>query len=158
MLKIEGCVSGTLGFLLTEVGRGKCSREALRAAMERGYTEPDPRDDLSGADVGRKALILGRLLGFAGEPERRPRGILVPEVARALPTVPRPPRRPGRRLGEARRRREGQGRDAALRGHGHQGKIAVGLQSVNRTSPFFGLKGTDNQIAFTTTRYRRTRW
>src|SRR6185436_20800269 len=68
VLKIDGCLSGTLGFVLTEVERGKSFSQALKRAMEMGFTEPDPRDDLSGADVGRKALILGRLLGFSGEP------------------------------------------------------------------------------------------
>src|SRR4029453_6142610 len=69
VLSIEGCLSGTLGFLLAEIERGHPFSRSLRRAMERGYTEPDPREDLSGADVGRKALILGRLLGFPGEPE-----------------------------------------------------------------------------------------
>ena len=50
--------------------------------MDKGFTEPDPRDDLSGADVGRKALILGRLLGFAGEPGDVAVESLVPEAAR----------------------------------------------------------------------------
>ena len=78
-------MSGTLGFLLTEIGRGRPFSEALRRAMEKGYTEPDPRDDLSGADVGRKALILGRLLGFAGDPAEVDVESLVPEAYRDLP-------------------------------------------------------------------------
>src|SRR5205814_2345652 len=62
--QVQGCTSGTLGFLLTEVANGRPFSEALRAAMAKGYTEPDPREDLSSQDVARKALILGRLLGF----------------------------------------------------------------------------------------------
>ena len=65
--RIDACPSGTLGFLFDELGRGQKFSAALRDAMARGYTEPDPRDDLSGMDVARKALILGRLLGFDGE-------------------------------------------------------------------------------------------
>src|SRR5581483_6733325 len=64
---IEGCPSGTMGYLFGEMGRGTKFSVALRGAMQLGYTEPDPRDDLSGADVARKGLILGRLLGFSGE-------------------------------------------------------------------------------------------
>ncbi len=64
---IEGCPSGTLGFLFGELGRGNAFSDALRRASELGYTEPDPRDDLRGTDVARKALILGRVLGFRGE-------------------------------------------------------------------------------------------
>ena len=53
--------------------------------MRRGYTEPDPREDLSGMDVGRKALILARLLGYPGELSRAAVESLVPKWARALP-------------------------------------------------------------------------
>ena len=53
--------------------------------MSRGYTEPDPREDLSGMDVGRKALILARLLGYTGELSRTAVESLVPKWARALP-------------------------------------------------------------------------
>ena len=157
VLKIEGCLSGTLGFLLTEVERGKSFSQAVRRAMELGYTEPDPRDDLSGTDVGRKGLILGRLLGFAGEPEDVRVESLVPEALRAL----------GRdafvaRLGDmdaewAQRAAAAKAKGATLRyvASVSKDKIAVGLQAVNRSSPFFGLKGTDNQVVFTTVRYRK---
>src|SRR5213594_3656226 len=65
--KIEGCPSGTLGYLFGELGRGAAFSEALEGAIAKGYPEPDPREDLSGMDVARKALILGRLLGFPGQ-------------------------------------------------------------------------------------------
>src|SRR2546421_1911170 len=64
---IEGCPSGTLGYLFGELGRGTRFSEALRGAIAQGYPEPDPREALSGMDVARKALILGRLLGLSGE-------------------------------------------------------------------------------------------
>jgi bifunctional aspartokinase / homoserine dehydrogenase 1 len=125
VLKIEGCLSGTLGFLITEIGRGRPFSESLRRAMEKGFTEPDPRDDLSGADVGRKGLILGRLLGFDGDPE----DVEVESLAKG----------------------------ATLRyvASVTKNRIAVGLRAVDGASPFAALKGTDNQIAFTTTRYRQ---
>ena len=156
VLKIEGCVSGTLGFVLTELGRGRPFSEALTRAMEKGFTEPDPRDDLSGADVGRKGLILGRLLGFAGEPEDVKVESLVPEAYRklSLPAFLS-------RLGEL--DPEWERRGAAARAKGGalryvatvtRKKVSVGLEIVDAGSPFAGLKGTDNQIVFTTTRYR----
>jgi aspartokinase/homoserine dehydrogenase 1 len=67
VVRIEGCPSGTLGYLFGELGRGATFSDALRAAMAFGYTEPDPREDLSGMDVARKGLILGRAMGFDGE-------------------------------------------------------------------------------------------
>ncbi|KAL8099715.1 hypothetical protein AgCh_032103 [Apium graveolens] len=62
--RIIGSLSGTLGYVMSEVEDGKLFSEVVRTAKNLGYTEPDPRDDLSGMDVARKALILARLLGF----------------------------------------------------------------------------------------------
>src|SRR4029079_2536300 len=67
VLSIEGCPSGTLGYLFGELGRGRRFSDALRDAIDAGYTEPDPRTDLSGIDVARKALILSRVIGFRGD-------------------------------------------------------------------------------------------
>ncbi len=156
VIKIEGCLSGTLGFLLTEIGRGKTFSAGLRKAMAKGYTEPDPRDDLSGADVGRKALILGRLLGFAGEPSDVAVESLVGEASRALPLATFLEQLEeldegwNRRLATAR----AQGGQLRYVASVTKNKISVGLKIVDGASPFAGLKGTDNQVAFTTARYR----
>lgn len=61
---IEGCLSGTLGYLCAELERGVPYSDAVSQAHARGYTEPDPREDLSGRDVARKALVLGRTAGW----------------------------------------------------------------------------------------------
>ncbi|CAA3023785.1 Homoserine dehydrogenase [Olea europaea subsp. europaea] len=61
--RIVGSLSGTLGYVMSEVEGGKPFSQVVNAAKSLGYTEPDPRDDLSGTDVARKALILARLLG-----------------------------------------------------------------------------------------------
>ena len=124
VLKIEGCLSGTLGFVLTEVERGKSFSQALRGAMDKGYTEPDPRDDLSGADVGPQGAdprAAARVRGRAGRRRGRIAGAGGAARDRAR-RVPRAPRRDGRRLGEARHHREGEERDAALRRLGQQGQ------------------------------------
>ncbi|KAF2538582.1 hypothetical protein F2Q68_00022273 [Brassica cretica] len=60
---IVGSLSGTLGYVMSELEDGRPLSQVVRAAKTLGYTEPDPRDDLSGMDVARKALILARLLG-----------------------------------------------------------------------------------------------
>jgi aspartokinase/homoserine dehydrogenase 1 len=156
VLKIEGCLSGTLGFLLTEISRGRPFSSALRKAMDKGYTEPDPRDDLSGADVGRKALILGRLLGFAGDPGDVVVESLVPESARArlladfLEHLDELDAEWVRRLNAARDK----GGELRYIASVTRSKIAVGLKVVDGSSPFSSLKGTDNQVAFTTARYK----
>jgi len=157
VIKIEGCLSGTLGFVLTEVERGRPFSEALRRAMELGYTEPDPRDDLSGADVGRKALILGRLLGFPGEPDDVAVESLVPPEVRSLPRDAFLARLGSLDADWSRRGAAAKAKGATLRyvASVTKDRISVGLQVVGRASPFFGLKGTDNQVAFTTARYRK---
>ena len=154
--KIEGCPSGTLGFLFGELGRGRRFSEALRRAIAKGYPEPDPRDDLSGTDVARKALILGRLLGFPGEMADIEIESLVPEPAKRLA------------LEEFLRRLEEydapwQKRVQDAREHGGvlryrctvtPRRIRVGLVVVDTSSPLASLNGTDNQFIFTTRRYK----
>ncbi len=159
ILRVEGCLSGTLGFLFSELERGRAFSESLRAAVARGYAEPDPREDLSGADVGRKALILGRLLGFAGEPGDVEVASLVPAGARAGRRMPLPRFLASlerfdpeweRRTDRARRRHRVLRYVASVT----RRRIRVGLVEVAPGQPFFGLSGTDNQVAFTTVRYR----
>jgi bifunctional aspartokinase / homoserine dehydrogenase 1 len=157
VLKIEGCLSGTLGFVLTEVEQGRSFSQAVAGAMKKGYTEPDPRDDLSGADVGRKALILGRLLGFSGEPDDVVVESLVPAALRSLARDAFIARLGDMDAEWAKRAAAAKAKGATLRYVAcvSKDKISVGLETVSRASPFFGLKGTDNQVAFTTVRYRK---
>ena len=157
VLKIEGCLSGTLGFVLTEVEKGRSFSAALGRAMELGYTEPDPRDDLSGVDVGRKALILGRLLAFAGEPADVAVESLVPAAMKALPRELFLVRLADVDADWSRRAAAAKAKGATLRyvATVTKDRISVGLRVVDRASPFYGLKGTDNQVAFTTSRYRK---
>ncbi len=67
ILEIEGCLSGTIGYLVTQISQGELFSHAVRKAVQAGLTEPDPREDLSGMDVARKALILARTLGLRME-------------------------------------------------------------------------------------------
>jgi aspartokinase/homoserine dehydrogenase 1 len=154
--RIEGLLSGTLGFVLTEVSAGTRFSQAVRAAMSRGYTEPDPREDLSGMDVGRKALILARLLGYQGELSRTAVESLVPKWARAL-TLPDFLDRLDELDDRWRRRVDAAARSAMVLRYVATvtpSKIAVGLRPVPASSPLAAIKDTDNQLVFTTARYK----
>jgi aspartokinase/homoserine dehydrogenase 1 len=154
VLRVEGCVSGTLGFVLSSLEAGATFSGAVREAVARGYAEPDPRDDLSGADALRKGLILARLLGYSGlAPHAKS---LVPKPLAGVPLA-----RFLERLkehDEAWRRRvaaeAARGRVlryvvvATARG------VRAGLKAVPRGSPIGSLSGTRNLLSFTTRRYR----
>jgi homoserine dehydrogenase len=155
VLRVEGCVSGTLGFVLSALDAGSSFSAAVREAMARGYTEPDPREDLSGADVLRKGLILARLLGYAG---RSPRAAsLVPPPLARLPLGPFLERLPAHDAAWRERVAAEAARGRVLRyvvvatARG----VSAGLRAVPRDSPIGALSGTRNLLSFTTRRYRR---
>jgi len=154
--RIEGLLSGTLGFVLGEVSGGAAFSSAVRHAMQRGYTEPDPREDLSGMDVGRKALILGRLLGYPGELSRSAVESLVPKWARAIPLAEFLDRLEELDNGWRRRVAAAAKDDMVLRyvATVTPSRVAVGLRPVPASSPLAALKGSDNQVVFTTARYK----
>jgi bifunctional aspartokinase / homoserine dehydrogenase 1 len=154
VLRIDGCVSGTLTYVVSAVSAGTPFSVAVREAVERGYTEPDPRDDLSGQDAARKALILARLLGYRGAPPKA--DDLVPPALRRL-SIPDFMKRVASLDAEwaARTQREAaQGRvlryvvTATARG------VSARLTAVPVNSPIGALQGTRNLVAFTTRRYR----
>jgi len=156
ILRIEACPSGTLGYLLGEMGRGTSFSAALREAMRRGYTEPDPRDDLSGMDVARKALILGRLIGFSGELSDVEVESLVPDSLREvapdvfLTRLPEIDAQWEQRIREARER----GTVLRYRATVTKREARVGIAAVDGSSSLASLAGTDNHFSFTTRRYR----
>jgi cystathionine gamma-synthase len=156
VLSIEGCPSGTLGFLFGELGKGEGFSEALERAIALGYTEPDPRVDLSGLDVARKALILARAIGFRGELADVDVESLVPThladgpVDEFLSRTADLDRPWAARVNEARKK----GRVLRYRAHVTPTSIKVGLAEVKLTEPLGVLQGTDNQFTFTTERYR----
>jgi aspartokinase/homoserine dehydrogenase 1 len=156
ILRIEGCPSGTLGYLFGELGRGTSFSSALRAAMQLGYTEPDPREDLSGMDVARKALILGRLLGFEGELEAVDVESLVPAPFRDAKVEEFIARLEEMDPAWRARVERARAAETVLRYRATVSPTAVhvGLVGVAFGSSFATLTGTDNQFAITTARYR----
>ena len=153
---VDSSPSGTMGFLFSEMGRGRKFSEIVRDAMTRGYTEPDPRDDLSGRDVARKGLILARMLGYTGEMDDVSLESLVPDTLRDvtpaefLELLPTCDAEWEQRVAEARARNE----VLRYRARATRGGVRVGLASVPVGSALASLDGTDNLFVFTTARYR----
>jgi bifunctional aspartokinase / homoserine dehydrogenase 1 len=156
ILQIEGCPSGTLGFLFSEMSRGTQFSVALQSAMAKGYTEPDPRDDLSGMDVARKALILGRLLGYTGDLSDITVESLVPVPLRKLPLADFLARVSELDAAWSTRVSDAQARGEVLRYRiiVTSKLLRVGVVAVNASSPLGALGGTDNLFSFTTSRYQ----
>jgi cystathionine gamma-synthase len=155
VLSIEGCPSGTLGFLFGELGRGRPFADALRDAVAAGYTEPDPRIDLSGTDVARKALILARRIGFTGDLRNVAVDSLVPATLDRVPVEEFLARADELNALWARRSKEAREKGCVLRyrARATATAVAVGLVEVAESDPLGSLQGTDNQFAFRTTRY-----
>jgi aspartokinase/homoserine dehydrogenase 1 len=128
----------------------------VRAAKAKGYTEPDPRDDLSGMDVARKALILGRLIGFSGELADVEVESLVPEGLREVPLDVFLQRLRDEDEKWQQRIREARDRGTVLRYRASVTKrdARVGIVAVDAKSSLASLAGTDNHFSFTTRRYR----
>jgi aspartokinase/homoserine dehydrogenase 1 len=154
VLRIEGCVSGTLGFVLSSLEAGRPFSEAVPEAVAKGYAEPDPREDLSGQDVLRKGLILARLLGYAGPAPQAEN--LVPPALRRFPLARFMERLASLDEGWRRRVAAEAGRGRVLRyvvvatARG----VSAGLRAVPRASRLGALTGTRNLLSFTTRRYR----
>ncbi len=159
ILKIEGVLSGTLSYIFNELRKGGRFSDIVRKARAAGYTEPDPREDLSGADFARKVLILGRELGCRLGYEDVECESLVPdglggemEVELFL-----------ERLATVDADYEMLMKDAASRdmtiaytGEISEGRARIGVKTVPLSSPVAGLNGTENMVVFTTDRYRDT--
>jgi bifunctional aspartokinase / homoserine dehydrogenase 1 len=156
ILRIQGCLSGTLGFICSRIDEGVPFSKAVLEAASLGYTEPDPRDDLSGRDVARKALIIARELGIFLEMDQvklkamlPARFFRMPSIAKFLECLP-----------TADELMAKEAREAASRGDvlrymtdiGEEG-CEVALKRVPRDSPIGRLKGPDNILVFQTQRY-----
>ncbi|MEP0547519.1 MAG: bifunctional aspartate kinase/homoserine dehydrogenase I [Rhodothermales bacterium] len=153
--RIEGVLSGTLAFLFNALRDGTPFSAAVRLAAERGYTEPDPRADLSGEDVGRKLLTLAREMGLRPEPDAVRVESLVPEALRAVPLTDF-----WDRLAEHDAAWERRVREHAERGEQMQyvslltpDEIHAGVRTLPPDSPLADLRGAANVVAFHTERY-----
>jgi aspartokinase/homoserine dehydrogenase 1 len=152
-----GSLSGTLGFLMTRLEEGVPLSAAVEEAVSLGYTEPDPVDDLSGEDVARKATILGRLSGLAGEGASVALEGLVDPGWAGLPVSELLQRLRDHVDGPmAVRVAQARAQGSALRfvAKVEQDRIVVGPAVVPADSALGMLRGTDNQVVFHSERYQ----
>ncbi|MCE1196032.1 bifunctional aspartate kinase/homoserine dehydrogenase I [bacterium] len=154
--RIEAVLSGTVSFIFNGLGKGSSFSELVLEAKRRGYTEPDPRDDLGAVDIARKTLILIREAGLgidyadiAIQPILPERLVKAPSVEEFLALLPEADSAIGA-MAEA----------AATRGKVlryvatiEPGSAALALREYGPESPFYNLDGTDNIVMFTTARY-----
>ena len=152
--RIDGCVSGTLMFVLSEVSSGRPFSAAVREAVARGYAEPDPREDLSGQDAARKGLIMARMMGYRGPAAAA--DDLVPARLKSLPLARFMDQLPALD-DEWRARIETQ----AARRHVFRYVVSATPRSVSARlvavpvdSPIGAASGTRNIISFTSDRYK----
>ncbi len=156
ILKIEAVLSGTLNFIFNEISADVTLSEAVRRAKEQGYSEPDPRIDLSGKDVIRKLVILAREAGYKVEKTDVETHLFIPdeffegnieEFWKNLPKLDAD--------FEARRKQlDAEGKRWRFVATFDHGKLSVALKEVDRTHPFYNLQGSNNIVALTTERYR----
>lgn len=153
--RIEGCFSGTLGLVMSALDSGTAFSDAVAEAIRLGYTEPDPVSDLSGADVARKGVILGRMSGLLGASGRVALEPLAPSSlgGRTAPELLVELRKLDAGLSD--RARSAASRGCVLRfvATVTQGHAEIGVREVPRESPLGSLRGTDNMIVFHTRRY-----
>ena len=162
ILHIEGMLSGTLSYLFNCFEGGVAFSEILAQAREQGFTEPDPRDDLSGMDVARKLVILGREAGLDIGLEDVEVESLVPRPLRDIPLEDFLQRSaemdaPMAAQLEAARSCENELRfTAALDVSAKPVRGRVGIAQIAADHPFAHINLTDNIVRFTTERYRDT--
>ena len=156
ILKIEAVVSGTLNFIFNKISADVPFSETIRMAKEQGYSEPDPRIDLSGKDVIRKLVILAREAGYVLEQEDVEKNLFVPdeffqgsldEFWKNIPSLDAD-------FEERRQKLEAENKHWKFVAKLEDGKGSVSLQEVSRSHPFYGLEGSNNIVLLTTERYK----
>ncbi|MCH5319820.1 MAG: bifunctional aspartate kinase/homoserine dehydrogenase I [Paramuribaculum sp.] len=156
ILKIEAVVSGTLNFIFNTLSKEMPLSKTIAKAHAEGYSEPDPRTDLSGTDVIRKIVILAREAGYAVEQKDVRLTPLLPEkyfkgtVDEFMKTVAEVDEFYEQKRLEA----EETGEKYRFVASFSDGVAEVGLRKVDASHPFYNLGGSSNVILITTERYR----
>ena len=152
---IVGCLSGTLGYLCSRLEEGSLYSQAIRDAHTLGYTEPDPRQDLGGMDVARKAIILSRTAGIPAEISNLDVEPLFPldlesiSVDRFMDKIQQEDNRYAKLSKKASENNKVPRYTARIT----TDRIQVGMVMVDKTSSLGSLKGADNYFALKTHRY-----
>lgn len=156
ILKIEAVLSGTLNFIFNVLGSDIPMSEAVRLAQEKGYSEPDPRIDLSGKDVIRKLVILAREAGYSLEQKEVETNLFIPqelfdgtleEFWQKLPEL-------DEKFESERKQMVAERKHWRFIAKYENGKGSVSLCKVNERHPFYHLEGSNNIILLTTERYK----
>ncbi|WP_150463730.1 bifunctional aspartate kinase/homoserine dehydrogenase I [Francisella sp. XLW-1] len=152
---INGIFSGTLSYLFTQLNNGVIFSDAVKMAYDAGYTEPDPRQDLSGMDVARKTVILAREIGLNIGLNDLVIENLVPEELRECSVEEFFAKLPAfnnqimHRIADKKKNLTG----VHYVGSIVNGVANVGIQAYDESSPFANVKGTDNIVMINTDRY-----
>ncbi|EAZ79459.1 bifunctional aspartate kinase/homoserine dehydrogenase I [Algoriphagus machipongonensis] len=156
VIRIEAVLSGSMNFIFSEFEKGASFSEVVRVAKEKGYTEPDPRDDLSGMDVARKILILGREAEQHLEFDAVSIEGMVPEDCVNTASVDEffeKLKGHDASFSEIRAKAKEKGEALRFMATLEKGAAKVGLNSLKEEHPFSSLQGSDNMILLTTERY-----
>lgn len=156
IIKIEGVLSGTLSYIFNSFTEGTKFSEVVKQAKEKGFTEPDPRDDLNGMDVARKILILSREVGLDLSLDDVEIDNILPQScidAESVDAFFKELENANDYFDDLRIAAKKSGKVLRFIAKMNNGVASVGLESVDQTNPFFALDGSDNMISFTTDRY-----
>lgn len=155
--KIEAILSGTISYIFNNFKGDASFHDVVLSAQEKGYTEPDPRDDLSGKDFMRKILILARDAGYQMEAEDVQIENMLPQACLDAQTVSdfyAALKANDDYFNNIKQQAESSGKVLRYIGKLDEGKASITLQMVDESHPFFSMSGSDNIIAFTTDRYK----
>jgi len=154
--RIEGVLSGTLSYIFNNFDGLSSFSDVVKTAKEKGYTEPDPREDLNGNDVGRKLLILARVAGYNVEMEDIDIQNLVPEDAREVESVDEffnKLKKHDDHYNRLQKEASSDNKKLCYIARFENGKGVVKLEKIDDSHPFYNLSGSDNIVAFYTTYY-----
>jgi len=155
--RIEAILSGTISFIFNNFKGDANFHDVVKTAQEKGYTEPDPRDDLSGKDFMRKILILARDAGYAMEEADVEIENMLPQAcldAQSVDEFYAALKAEDAFFANMKNKAESEGKVLRYIGKLDNGKASITLQMVDENHPFFTLSGSDNIISFTTDRYK----
>ena len=156
IIQIEAVVSGTLNYIFATLSKDIPLSKAIRMAQEKGYSEPDPRIDLSGTDVLRKLVILARESGYHIEQADVELTPLLPAnlFEGSLEDFYANLDEEDRKMEQLRSKAESEGKRLRFTASLNNGRATVSLKAVDSTHPFYSLEGSNNVILITTERYK----